>query len=145
MRVDRDAAAVVADRQAVAGVELDLDPRRMAGDRLVHRIVDHFGGEVVQSAGVGPADIHAGPAAHRLEALEDLDRGSIVIVGRPCGTGSEEIGHYRNAIGAGGVRCQAAAAPQLQGMSRKHPRQAGSALAPAEKLNLVYITFTPVG
>ena len=81
VRVDRDAAAVVGDGQAVARFERDLDPAGMAGDRLVHRIVDDFGGEMVERAGVGAADIHARPAADRLEALEDLDRGSVVSVG----------------------------------------------------------------
>ena len=82
MRVDRDAAAVVGDGQAVAGLERDLDAAGVAGDRFVHRIVDDLGGEVVERAGVGPADIHAGAAADRLEAFEHLDRGSVVAVGR---------------------------------------------------------------
>jgi hypothetical protein len=60
VRIDRDAAAVVGDRQAVAFLQRDLDPVGMAGDGLVHRIVEHFGGEVVQRALVGAADIHAG-------------------------------------------------------------------------------------
>ena len=81
MRVDRDAAAIVGDRQAVARLQRDLDPRRMAGDRFVHAVVDDFGGEVVKRALVGPADIHARAAADRLEPLEHLDRGSVVAVG----------------------------------------------------------------
>ena len=95
VRVDRDAAAVVEDGQAVAGLERDLDAAGVAGDRLVHRIVDDLGGEVVERAGVGAADVHAGAAADGLQALEHLDRGSVVAVGRggwrktrtgrPCG------------------------------------------------------------
>ena len=73
MRVDRDAAAVVAHGDPVAGAELDLDAGGVAGDRLVHRIVEDLGHEVVQSALVGAADIHAGPAADRLQPFEDLD------------------------------------------------------------------------
>ena len=45
----------------------------MAGDRLVHRVVEDFGDQMVQRALVGAADIHAGPAADRLQPLEDLD------------------------------------------------------------------------
>ena len=81
VRVDRDAAAVVDDGQAVAGLERDLDAAGVAGDGLVHRIVDDLGGEVVERAGVGAADVHARPATDGLEALEDLDRGSVVAVG----------------------------------------------------------------
>ena len=45
----------------------------MAGHRLVHRVVEHFGGQVVQRRLVGAADIHAGAAANRLQPLQDLD------------------------------------------------------------------------
>ncbi len=97
MLVDRHAAAVVGDRQAVAFLERDLDAVGVAGDRLVHRIVEHFGGEVVQRALVGAADIHAGAPADRLEPFEHLDRGGVVIAAgggrlveqdrRPCDHG----------------------------------------------------------
>ena len=73
MRVDRDAAAIVAHGDPAVGVEFQLDARREAGDRLVHRIVERLGGEMVQRALVGAADIHAGAAAHRLQTFEDLD------------------------------------------------------------------------
>ena len=73
MRVDRDAAAVVAHRDPAFGGELQLDAGRVAGDGLVHRIVERLGGEVVQRPLVGAADIHAGPPAHRLQPFENLD------------------------------------------------------------------------
>ena len=95
MRVDRDAAAVVGDGQAVAGLERDLDAAGVAGDRLVHAVVDDLGGEVVERARVGAADIHAGAAADRLEPLEHLDRGSVVAVGRGGGGGARKVGHVR--------------------------------------------------
>jgi hypothetical protein len=49
MRIDGDAAAVVADRDGVVGVQLDLDAGGVAGDGLVHGVVEHFGDEVVQA------------------------------------------------------------------------------------------------
>ncbi len=81
MLLDRDSAAVVADGQAVAGFERHLDAACVAGDGLVHRIVDHFGREVVKRALVGAADVHSGAAADGLEAFEHLDRGGVVAVG----------------------------------------------------------------
>ena len=95
MRIDRHAAPVVGDRQEAFLVELDLDPGGVAGDRLVHGIVDHLGEEVMHGLLVGAADVHAGAAAHRLEALEDLDVGGGVAVGgvgRTAGAG-RLIGH----------------------------------------------------
>ena len=92
----------------------------MAGDRLVHRIVDDLGGEVVKGAGVGAADVHAGAAADRLEPFEHLDRGRVVAVGRG---GAEENRSairpcYRARLPAakfgGGTYPQLAAADVLQ-------------------------------
>ena len=73
MRIDRDAAAVVGDGDKAVGRHLDLDPVGVAGQRLVHGIVDHLGEQVMQRFFVGAADIHAGAAAHRFEPFQDLD------------------------------------------------------------------------
>ena len=75
MRVDRDPAAVVDNRNPAARLDADFDEGGVAGHRLVHRIVDDLGEEVVQGSFVGAADIHAGAAADGLEPLQDLDRG----------------------------------------------------------------------
>ena len=77
--VDRDAAAVVADGDRAVGVQDHLDPVAIAGERFVDRVVDDLEHHVVQAgAVVGIADVHARPTAHRLQALEDLDRGRVV-------------------------------------------------------------------
>ncbi len=73
MRVDRNAAAVVGDGNEAVGRHLDLDERGVAGQRLVHGVVDHLGEQVVQRLLVGAADIHAGTPPHRLETLQHLD------------------------------------------------------------------------
>jgi hypothetical protein len=100
VRVDRDAAAVVAHCHGVVGRQLDLDAAGVAGDGLVHRVVEHLGDEVVQGALVDPADVHAGAAAHRLEALQDLDVLGGVVVGARGGA-CEEVGHVRSSAGLG--------------------------------------------
>ena len=73
VRVDRDAAAVVADRHRAVGGELDLDPVGVAGDRLVHGVVEGLGDQVMQRPLVGAADIHGRSPAHRLQAFQHLD------------------------------------------------------------------------
>ena len=73
MRIDRDAAAIVADRQETVGTEFHFDEGGMAGQRLVHRVVDDLGEQMMQRLLVGAADIHAWTAAHRLEAFQHLD------------------------------------------------------------------------
>ena len=75
MRIDRDAAAVVGDGQKAVGAQFHLDEGGVARQRLVHGIVDDFGEQMMQRLFVGAADIHAGPAAHRLEPFEHLDVG----------------------------------------------------------------------
>ena len=89
-------------------LELDLDAAGVAGDRFVHGIVDDLGGEVVERAGVGPADVHAGAAADRLEPLEHLDRGGVVAVGRGGRGSGEQVGHVRERYRARDLEgCQA--------------------------------------
>ena len=75
MRIDRDAAAVVGDGQEAVGAQFHFDEGGVAGQRLVHGVVDDFGEQMMQRLFVGAADIHAGPAADRLEPLEHLDVG----------------------------------------------------------------------
>ena len=92
MRIDRNAAAVVGDGEEAVGLELDLDPVGMAGERLVHGVVDDLGEQVMQRLLVGAADIHAGPAAHRLEPFQHLDvtRG-IALLGRGAARGAAAL------------------------------------------------------
>ena len=73
MRIDRNAAAIVGDGQESVGAQFHLDEGGMAGQRLVHRVVDDFGEQMMQRLLVGAADIHAGAAADRLQALQHLD------------------------------------------------------------------------
>src|SRR5271169_39961 len=96
MRIDRNPATVVADRDPIAGRELDLDARGMAGHRLVHGVVEHLGGEVMQAALVGAADEHAGAAADRFQPLENLDVLRRIAVGGLCNRGVEKIRHGAN-------------------------------------------------
>ena len=91
MGIDRDAAPVVAHREDIAGSQIHFDEARMAGDGLVHGVVEDLGREMVERALVGAADIHAGTPANGLKSLKNLDIfGRIGGLGR---TGAEEIVH----------------------------------------------------
>ena len=56
VRLDRHAAAVVGDGDVAIRVEHHVDEGRVAGHRLVHRIVDDLGEQMMQSGLVGAAD-----------------------------------------------------------------------------------------
>ena len=71
--VDRDPAAVVGDGDAVVGMQRELDPVAVAGERLVDGVVDDLVDEVMEAARAGRADVHAGALAHRVEAAQDGD------------------------------------------------------------------------
>ena len=59
---------------------MTLTVRGVAGQRLVDRVVDDLVDHVMQArAVIGVADVHPRPLAHRVEALEDLDRFGVVI------------------------------------------------------------------
>jgi hypothetical protein len=102
VRVDRDAAAVIRDGEEATGFELDLDEGGVAGHRLVHGVVDHLGEEVVQGLFVGPPDIHAGPAPHRLQSLEDLDGGGVIGRLGPLRLSRDKLRPRRRTGGCGG-------------------------------------------
>ena len=108
MGVDRYAAAIVAYDDGAILVQLDLDAAGMAGHRLVHGIVEHFGGQMMQRPLVGAADIHAGPAAHRLEPFQHLDILGGIARTRLAGEIVEEVRHaatitiIENTVGANG-------------------------------------------
>jgi hypothetical protein len=106
------------------GFHLDLDPVGVAGQRLVHGVVDDFGEQVMQRLLVGAADIHAGAAAHRLKPFQHLDvLGGIAglvttarrwrataraAAGAPFGSGiGEQIRRFR------GFRCFSHALPHV--------------------------------
>ena len=57
---DGDAAAVVLDGDRAVVVDRDADVLGEAGHGLVDRVVDDFVDQVVQAAGRGVADVHAG-------------------------------------------------------------------------------------
>ena len=100
MEIDGHAAAVVGDGDEAVGLHLDFDPVGMAGERLVHGVVDHLGEQVMQRLLVGAADIHAGPPAHRFESFQHLD----VL----CGVAG--LGAAPRARADGGIAARAGAA-----------------------------------
>src|SRR5207237_7076670 len=72
--VHGDASAVVRDGDRLdVLVQRDLDPRGVAVDHLVDRVVEDLPEEVVIAGGIDAADVHRGPLADGLQALEDLD------------------------------------------------------------------------
>ena len=73
MRIDWDATSIVGDADKTVGLHIHFDESSVAGQRLVHGVVDYLGEEVMQRLLIGAADIHAGAAAHRLEPFQHLD------------------------------------------------------------------------
>ena len=73
--LDRNAAAIVDDREPAVRLQRHFDEGRVAGHGLVHGVVQHLGEEVMHRRLVGAADIHAGAPADGLEPLQHLDRG----------------------------------------------------------------------
>ena len=83
MLVHGHAAAIVGDRDLARGacrafLQRHFDAVGVPGDGLVHRVVKHLGGEVMQRALVDPADVHAGAAANGLKPFQHLDGAAVV-------------------------------------------------------------------
>ena len=72
-------AAVVGHADRVVRVDGDGDAGTVAGQRFVDGVVDHLIDQVVEAAGAGRTDVHAGPFADRLETFENLDVLGVVV------------------------------------------------------------------
>ncbi|MNN70202.1 hypothetical protein D3C81_1860390 [compost metagenome] len=81
MLTDRNAAAVIDDRNAVVLMDNHIDLVAIAGQGLVNTVVDYFPHQVVKAAGAGGADIHTGPLAHRFKSFQHLNLTFIVRIG----------------------------------------------------------------
>ena len=78
--VDGNAPPVVLDGDRRVLRDLDDDPVAVARHRLVDGVVDDLVDQVMEAALVGAPDVHSGPAAYRLRALEHLDvYGGVVL------------------------------------------------------------------
>ena len=73
-----DAAAVVAHGDGIIPVYDDLDVRAEARQRLVDRVVNDLGHQMVQSARIRRADIHTRAAPNGLKPFENLNLRSVV-------------------------------------------------------------------
>src|SRR3989338_1917445 len=80
MHIDRYAAAVIYDRNAVILMYDDLYILAIAGHRLVNRIIYDLIDEMVESAYRGIADIHRRTFPDRLQPLQDLDRLCVIFL-----------------------------------------------------------------
>ena len=81
VHVGGNAAAIVLDAHRAIGVEFDQHQIAMARQRLVDGVVRNLEHHVVQARTViSVADVHPGPLAHRVEALEDLDAVGAILV-----------------------------------------------------------------
>ena len=101
--VHRDATAVVSDGDGAINVDGDVDLFAMAGEMLVHGVVQNLGYAVVEGALVGATDIHAGLFTDGLEALEFAELGRVVI-SRVGGVGERvELVGFGRRLRVGGV------------------------------------------
>ena len=70
---DRDAGAVIANRDPVVRVDDHRDVVTAAGQRLINRVVNNLVDEMMKAARTRGSDVHAGTLADGLEPLEDRD------------------------------------------------------------------------
>ena len=81
--IDRDAAAVVDDRDRIVDMDRDVDVIAVAGQRFVDRVVDDLVDEMVQARRAGRPDVHGRALPDGFEALENLDFVGAVVIGAP--------------------------------------------------------------
>ena len=89
--IDRDAAAVVADRAGAVDMDGHIDFRAVAGEVFVDRVVEDLEDAVVEAAFVCWPDIHAGALADAGEAFKFVDFRGVVFF--DFGSGILFVGH----------------------------------------------------
>ncbi len=119
--IDRDTSSVVTDKDRPAGLQDHLNLAAMPRQRLVHGVVENLPQAVHQPAAIVASDIHAGPLAHRIEALKNRQ-----IPGR-VGPGGLLRRHFVNAIATkrhlrGSARCRSPPI-QLHARGGRQPRR----------------------
>ena len=78
VNVDRNAAAVVHDRDRIVDVNRYFNLGRMTSQRLVNGVVDHLVDQVVQPGFAGRTDVHGRTKPNGLESFEHFDTAGIV-------------------------------------------------------------------
>ena len=112
LHVNRDAPAVVPHLRRPVGVQDHLDEAAVAGQRLVHRVVEDLPQAVHEATAVGGADVHAGPLADRLQALQHRQ------VACRVGAGGVRRGCDRRPGGGGGFGSHGSSPPMGGGPGR---------------------------
>ena len=88
--VHRHTPAVILYRQGAVSVQHHIHSPGVAGEGLVHTVVNHFLGQVVGPAGVG---VHPRALAHRVQAAEDFNGvGVIGFLAHRKGTAPDVLG-----------------------------------------------------
>ena len=78
MGVHGHAAPIIDHRQAAVGVERDFDGFGVAGQCLVHAVIDDLLGQMVRARGLGE---HTRSLSNRIQPGEHFDIGGIVLIG----------------------------------------------------------------
>src|SRR5688572_3951723 len=112
MDIDRNPSTVVDHPHSPVGEDRHFDSSGKARHSLIDRVVDYFPDQVMKAPGSGRADIHAGPLAHCLEALEDGDVPGVI---RGISVGGGQISSWRTRL-VGAIR----AAPKAGKVARLH-------------------------
>ena len=136
VRVNRNAAAVVNDRDRTVGMDRHMNMLGVTGHRLVDRVVDDFVNQVVKPARRRVANVHARALADGVDAFEnpDVRAGIRAVAAAPSVTIGVDIGlsfrlgfqFRRGALVLGGqIHCGVSSIPN----SLRIRRRAGSSEA----------------
>ena len=79
MHVDRNSPSVVGNTDGPVNMDRDLDVLAMAGQVLVDRVVQNLKNTVMQPTLIRIPDVHPRPLPDRLQPLQLIDFGSVVL------------------------------------------------------------------
>ncbi len=79
VNVNRDAAAMVNERDAAVFVKSDVNLIAVSRQMLVDPVVENLPHQVVKTAGTGGADVHTGTLANSFKAFENYNLTAVVF------------------------------------------------------------------
>ena len=80
VKIDREAAPVIQHARGTVGVQGDGDFGAVACQRFVDGVIYNFINQVIQTAHIGGADIHARPFSYGLQSLEHLNLSRVIMM-----------------------------------------------------------------
>jgi hypothetical protein len=79
MDVDGNPPTVIDDRDAIVGMDKDINTVTVSGERFVNAVIDYLKDKVMKSGNPSVSYVHGGSFPDGFKTLEDLNLGGVIL------------------------------------------------------------------